>query len=299
LLAVIISPVRGGERVFLGAGNLTGILRQISEKGILAVGMTLVILSAGIDLSVGSLLAFSATLTAMMLRRWNMPVIPSLFVVMLSCLCLGAINGAITAKGRIQPFIVTLAMMSAARGLAKRISNNSNVDIGFGKGDTVAGTMAFIGDKLFVIPLFLVIVLLAYVVLKKMRFGRYTVAVGSNERAARLSGINVEFVKIGVYAISGLLAGIAGIIHCAQNNQGSPNDGIGYELDAIAAVVIGGTSLMGGQGGVLGTLVGALIIGVITNIMGLRNVDPNLQLILKGGIIVGAVLLQRKKIRGG
>ena len=298
-LAILFSPVRGGEHVFLDPANLTDILRQITEKGILAVGMTLVILTGGIDLSVGSILAFSATLIAMMLRRWAWPIAPAVLVVMLSSLSLGAISGMITAKGRIQPFIVTLAMMSGARGLAKLLSNNSNVDIGFGRNDAVARFMETISNKSFVIPAFLMIVIAMHLVLRKTRFGRYAIGIGSNEEAARLSGISVNRIKICVYSISGLLCGIAGIIHCAQNNQGSPNDGVGYELDAIAAVVIGGTSLMGGQGGVIGTLIGALIMGIITNIMGLRNVDPNVQLILKGVIIVAAVLLQRKKSRGG
>jgi len=299
VLAVVFSPVRRGAIVFLNPDNLTDILRQISEKGILAVGMTLVILSAGIDLSVGSILAYSATLTAMMLRRWGWPIAPAILVVLLSSLLLGTVNGVVTAKTRIQPFIVTLAMMSAARGLAKLLSNNSNVEIGFGKEDSVARFMETVSSKFFVIPAFLIVVIVVYLLLRKTRFGRYTIAIGSNEQAARLSGINVDWVKIWVYSICGLLCGVAGLIHCAQNNQGSPNDGVGYELDAIAAVVIGGSSLMGGRGGVIGTLVGALIMGIITNVMGLRNVDPNIQLILKGAIIVGAVMLQKKQSQGG
>lgn len=299
VLAIVFSPIRRGTIVFLNPDNLTDILRQISEKGILAVGMTLVILSAGIDLSVGSLLAYSATLTAMMLRRWNLPIVPSIITVLLSSLLLGSVNGVVTSKTRIQPFIVTLAMMSAVRGLAKLLSNNSNVEIGFGKEDAVARFMEAISSKFFVIPCFLIVVIAAYFLLRKTRFGRYTIAIGSNEEAARLSGINVDWVKIGVYSICGFLCGVAGLIHCAQNNQGSPNDGVGYELDAIAAVVIGGSSLMGGRGGVIGTLIGALIMGIITNVMGLRGVDPNIQLILKGAIIVGAVMLQKRKTQGG
>nr|MBA3714488.1 ABC transporter permease [Pyrinomonadaceae bacterium] len=158
---------------------------------------------------------------------------------------------------------------------------------------------AILGGKLgeFVpIPalIFLATVVIAWVVLNKTRFGRYVHAVGSNETASRLSGVGVDWVKFGVFSICSLLAALAGIIHCAQLEQGNPNDGVAYELDAIAAVVIGGTSLSGGTGTVVGTLVGTLIIGIINNILGLNNVDANIQLLLKGIIIVGAVLLQRR-----
>jgi ribose transport system permease protein len=296
VLACVFSPVRRGELIFLDAGNLTDILRQVSEKGILAVGMTFVILAGGIDLSVGSVLAFAATLSSVMLMRGGYGTPETVIAVLAAGLLIGAVNAAIVTKGRIQSFVVTLAMMSAARGLARLVSGGSGVEIGYGEAGAPQ-SFALVGGKL-VLPvpalIFLVTVALAWIVLNKTRFGRYVYAVGSNETASRLSGVGVDWVKFGVFSICGLLAALAGIIHCAQLEQGNPNDGVAYELDAIAAVVIGGTSLAGGTGTVVGTLVGTLIIGIINNILGLNNIDANLQLIFKGVIIVGAVLLQRK-----
>ncbi len=299
ILACIFSPVRRGELIFLNSGNLTDILRQVSERGILAVGMTFVILAAGIDLSVGSVLAFAATLSAVMLMRFGYGTFPTVAAVLFAGILIGAVNAVVITKGRIQSFIVTLAMMSAARGLARVVSGGSGVAIGYGIGGAPE-SFAFFGEKIgnFVpIPavIFLATVAVAWVILNKTRFGRYVHAVGSNETASRLSGVNVNRVLLGVFSICSLLAALAGIIHAAQLEQGNPNDGVAYELDAIAAVVIGGTSLMGGTGTVIGTLAGTLIIGIINNILGLNNIDANLQLIIKGVIIVGAVLLQRGK----
>lgn len=298
ILACVFSPARRGELIFLDAGNLSDILRQVSERGILAVGMTFVILAAGIDLSVGSVLAFAATLSAVMLMRGGYGTPETLVAVLAAGLIVGIVNAAVITKGRIQSFIVTLAMMSAARGLARLVSGGSGVEIGYGE-NGAPQSFALLGGKLgaFVpVPalIFLATVVIAWIVLNKTRFGRYVHAVGSNETASRLSGVNVNLVKFGVFSICSLLAALAGIIHAAQLEQGNPNDGVAYELDAIAAVVIGGTALSGGTGTVIGTLVGTLIIGIINNILGLNNVDANVQLLLKGVIIIGAVLLQRK-----
>ncbi len=298
ILACVFSPVRRGELIFLDAGNLSDILRQVSERGILAVGMTFVILAAGIDLSVGSVLAFAATLSAVMLMRGGYGTPETLLAVLVAGLIIGAVNALVITKGRIQSFIVTLAMMSAARGLARLVSGGSGVEIGYGEGGAPQ-SFAVLGGKLgALVPvpalIFLATVAIAWVVLNKTRFGRYVHATGSNETASRLSGVSVDWVKFGVFSICSLLAALAGIIHCAQLEQGNPNDGVAYELDAIAAVVIGGTTLSGGTGTVVGTLVGTLIIGIINNILGLNNVDANVQLLLKGIIIVGAVLLQRR-----
>lgn len=298
VLACMFSPVRRGGLIFLDAGNLADILRQVSERGILAVGMTFVILAGGIDLSVGSVLAFAATLSAVMLMRGGYGTPETVLAVLAAGLVLGAVNAWVTTKGRIQSFIVTLAMMSVARGLARLVSGGSGVEIGYGDGGAPE-SFAQLGGRLgALVPVpalvFLATVAVAWVVLNRMRFGRYVHAVGSNEAASRLSGVPVTAVKFGVFSICSLLAALAGIIHCAQLEQGNPNDGVAYELDAIAAVVIGGTSLSGGKGTVVGTLVGTLIIGVINNLLGLNNVDANVQLLLKGAIIVGAVLLQRQ-----
>ncbi|MGE0131657.1 MAG: ABC transporter permease [Blastocatellales bacterium] len=298
LLACVFSPVRQGELIFLDFGNLSDILRQVSEKGIIAVGMTFVILAGGIDLSVGSALAFAATLSSVMLMRGGYGATATIIVVLIAGLLIGVVNAAVITKGRIQSFVVTLAMMSAARGLARLVSGGSGVEIGYGEGGAPP-SFALIGGKigaLVPVPalIFLATVAAAWIVLNKTRFGRYVHAVGSNETASRLSGVGVNAVKLGVFSICSLLAALAGIIHCAQLEQGNPNDGVAYELDAIAAVVIGGTSLAGGVGTVVGTLAGILIIGIINNILGLNNIDANLQLIFKGVIIVGAVLLQRR-----
>ena len=298
ILACVFSPVRRGEWIFLDAGNLSDILRQVSERGILAVGMTFVILAAGIDLSVGSVLAFAATLSAVMLMRGGYGTPETILAVLVAGLAIGAVNALVITKGRIQSFVVTLAMMSAARGLARLVSGGSGVEIGYGEGGAPQ-SFAVLGGKLgALVPvpalIFLATVAIAWVVLNKTRFGRYVHATGSNETATRLSGVSVGWVKFGVFSICSLLAALAGIIHAAQLEQGNPNDGVAYELDAIAAVVIGGTTLSGGTGTVVGTLVGTLIIGIINNILGLNNVDANVQLLLKGIIIVGAVLLQRR-----
>jgi ribose transport system permease protein len=299
ILACVFSPVRRGGLIFLNLGNLTDILRQVSEKGIIAVGMTFVILAGGIDLSVGSVLAFAATMSAVMLMRGGYGTPETVLAVLAAGLLIGAVNALVITKGRIQSFIVTLAMMSGARGLARLVSGGSGVEIGYGAGGAPA-SFAVLGGKLgeFVpVPalIFLATVTIAWVVLNKTRFGRYVHAVGSNETASRLSGVSVDWIKFGVFSICSLLAALAGIIHCAQLEQGNPNDGVAYELDAIAAVVIGGTTLSGGTGTVIGTLVGTLIIGIINNILGLNNVDANVQLLLKGIIIIGAVLLQRRR----
>jgi len=361
---IALSPVAAdGTNVFLSPDNLADVLRQVSNNGILAVGMTMVILIAGIDLSVGTVMALGSTLTAMLLtlrgwstatyvsvpaaacvmgaavaaaswrlaRRWHRISIagalaPGVLVgvgiwqwlaaqtesgfsvaavlVAVPCvtLLLGTLNGLVIAKGRLQPFIVTLAMMIAALGSARLIAGKDHsvyqVYIG-----PEAATPAFqllrarLGGVLPVPGLiFLLCVAGCFFVLKKLRFGRYLYAIGGNEEAARLSGINVDRIKIATYALSGLLAGLTGVLYCAQYRQGKPDAGTGMELDAIAAVVIGGTSLMGGRGSVIGTLVGVFIFGLLNNILQLRNVDYNVQLVFKGVIIVVAVLLQEGRL---
>jgi ribose transport system permease protein len=220
-------------------------------------------------------------------------------LVLLAGALVGLINGAVTARWRIQPFIVTLATMSAARGVARYISGGAAIPLGFGEGAAPESFRTLAAPIVPYVPvpalLFLLSVGAIYVLLARMSTGRYIYAIGDNEPAARLSGIKVGLHKVLVYVICGTLAALAGLIHCAQLEQGNPNDGVAYELDAIAAVVIGGTSLSGGVGTVGGTLVGTLIIGIINNSMGLNNIDANLQLILKGAIILGAVWLQSRR----
>ena len=299
MLAIVLSPVRGQQLVFLDLGNLTDILRQVAEKGILAAGMTAVIIAGGIDLSVGSVLALAATLTGVCLMSGGLGVAETVVVVLLAGAVTGAVNGLVVARWRIQPFVATLATMSAARGIARYVSGGAAIPLGFGPGGAPASFQALASPIVPYVPmpavLFLVSVAAVYVLLGWTRAGRHLYAIGDSEPAARLAGIRVRWLTASVYVLSGTLAALAGLIHCAQLEQGNPNDGIAYELDAIAAVVIGGTSLSGGVGTVGGTLVGTLIIGIINNSMGLNNVDANLQLILKGAIILGAVGLQARR----
>jgi rhamnose transport system ATP-binding protein len=298
-LAIVFSPVRNGRPVFLDVGNLTDILRQVAEKGILAAGMTPVIISAGIDLSVGSVLALSATLTGSLLMGGGLGVGPVLALVLLVGAAWGLLNGLVVARWRLPAFIATLATMSAARGVARYVSGGAAIPLGFGAGAAPESFRALATPIVPFVPvpavLFLLSVAGVHLLLSRMRAGRYVYAIGDNEEAARLAGVQVRKYKVLVYVLSAALAALAGVIHCAQLEQGNPNDGVGYELDAIAAVVIGGTSLSGGVGTVTGTLVGTLIIGVINNSMGLNNIDANLQLILKGAIILAAVWMQARR----
>jgi ABC-type sugar transport system ATPase subunit/ribose/xylose/arabinose/galactoside ABC-type transport system permease subunit len=299
VLGVVFSPVRGGRLVFLDLGNLTDILRQVAEKGILAVGMTAVVISGGIDLSVGSVLAFGATLSAWLFMRAGVGLLPAGLIVVAVSGLWGVLNGVVVARWRLPAFIATLATMSAARGAARYLSGGTAIPLGFGPGAAPESVRAIAGPLLPYLPapalIFGVSAVAMYFLLARTRSGRYLYAIGDNESAARLAGVRVAWHKATVYVICAALAGLAGLVHCAQLEQGNPNDGVAYELDAIAAVVIGGTNLSGGTGTVGGTIVGILIIGIINNIMGLNNVDANLQLILKGVIIVVAVWLQRRR----
>jgi ribose/xylose/arabinose/galactoside ABC-type transport system permease subunit len=275
---------------FLKLQNLLNIVRQTSIYGIMAVGMTFVILTAGIDLSVGSLLALAGVFCATFAHRgWP------LWQVLAATLAVGAgaglVNGLFITKGRITPFVVTLGMMSVARGLA-HIYTGAQPISGFGSQFRFFGT-----GELLTVPLpvivFLGTVLLAAWVLRHTRLGRYMYAIGGNEEAARLSGIHVDFYKTAAYVVSGLTCGLSAAVLTSRLNAAESIAGQGYELDVIAAVVIGGTSLMGGRGGVWGTLLGALLIGTINNGMNLLTISSYNQLVVKGVIIVAAVLLDR------
>ena len=379
---------------FLTIANQRDVLAQVSINGILAVGMTLVILTAGIDLSVGSVMSLCTVVCAMLLMErpgpgfagitrahwivvpavllaatvlsvWlgsgsegqsrrvrrvrtlaalvvGLPIVLTTFLwpfafglpqgfstlavlmaVPLVGSLMGFVSGVIIAKSRLQPFIVTLAMMVSAVGLAKFIAGHGGQIHAIYTGDVehagapasfeqLGGTILTVGGetlrsgkvhelKLVPIPgLFLLGAwLVAAFLLRKLPLGRYVYAVGGNEEAARLAGVRVDAVKIFVYTASGLLAGLAAVLYCAQYTQGKADAGLGKELDAIAAVVIGGTSLMGGRGSILGTLVGVMIFGYLTNILQLRAVSSEIQDILKGVIIVGAAIMQSGDVFGG
>ncbi|HGS4432334.1 TPA: ribose ABC transporter permease [Vibrio cholerae] len=280
---------------FFTVDNLLNILRQTSVNAIIAVGMTLVILTAGIDLSVGSVLAlcgaFAATLVAM-----EVPVLVAVPTALLAGAALGAISGIIIAKGKVQAFIATLVTMTLLRGVTMVYTDGRPISTGF---TDTADTFAWFGTGYALgipVPVWLMVVVFAGVwyLLNHTRFGRYVYAVGGNESATRLSGINVDRVKIGVYAICGLLAALAGIIVTSRLSSAQPTAGMGYELDAIAAVVLGGTSLMGGKGRIMGTLIGALIIGFLNNALNLLDVSSYYQMIAKAVVILLAVLVDNK-----
>ncbi|SJL84179.1 ribose ABC transporter permease [Vibrio palustris] len=280
---------------FFTFGNLMNILRQTSVNAIMAVGMTLVILTAGIDLSVGSVLALSGAFAATMIGL-EVPVMIAVPVSLLAGAALGAVSGLIIAKGKVQAFIATLVTMTLLRGVTMVYTDGRPISTGFtDTGDAFAwfGT-GYILDIPVPVWIMAIVFTLAWYVLNHTRFGRYVYALGGNESATRLSGINVDRVKIGVYAICGLLAALAGIIVTSRLSSAQPTAGVGYELDAIAAVVLGGTSLMGGRGKIMGTLIGALIIGFLNNALNLLDVSSYFQMIAKAVVILLAVLVDNK-----
>lgn len=374
VFGIFTSPLSSkGNNIFMSVGNLTDVLRQVSVTGIVAVGMTLVIFIAGIDLSVGSILALGTVICAMLLTQegWTaasyfgvpatgavlfvivfgaaaflkknlfsrdqpasqnkgfrnniLPLIIAVIIataamiwlasqvqtkfgvlaVLLAVPCIGAVmgtlNGSLIVHGRLQPFIVTLAMMVGALGLARVIAGQDTAVYPVYTGSNAAESFEVLRSLfLGVVPVpglfFLGVFVIAYLAARFTTYGSYLLAIGGNEEAARLAGINVNRAKITTYAIAGALSAFAGILYVAQFRQGKPDAGLGLELDAIAAVVIGGTSLMGGRGSIIGTLVGVLIFGFLSNILQLNNIDSNSQLILKGMIIIVAVLIQEGRL---
>lgn len=280
----IISPS------FLTWRNLLNIVRQSSIHGVMAVGMTFVILTAGIDLSVGSVLALTGVLCASF-EHAGLPVVLIVIATLGIGAFIGSVNGLIITKGKVTPFIVTLGTMSVARGLAHIYTDGQPIS-GFGDRFRYIGANNFLGVPVPII-IFILILLIAAEILRNTRLGRYIYAIGGNEEAVRLSGINVDRFKITAYAISGLTAALGAVILTSRLNAGESIAGTGYELDVIASVVIGGTSLMGGRGGVWGTFIGALLIGTINNGMNLLTIPSYWQLVVKGSIIVGAALLDR------
>lgn len=292
LLMTALSLVRPN---FLNIANLVNVFRQISINGILAIGVTTVLLTGGVDLSLGSLVALSGVVAASFAHpAQHGVIIPVLLGIGAGAVC-GALNGVVVTRGRVAPFIATLGMMTAARGLALLLSGGrpvSNLSAGF---TTIGG--GDIGSVPIPIVIFATVGLLTWIFLTRMRLGRYIYAVGGNENAARASGLHVRSIKMIVYTFCGTLAGLAGVVLASRITTGQPNAGVGYELDAIAAAVIGGTSLNGGTGGVAGAMLGALLIGVINNGLDLLDVSSYYQQVIKGLIIVGAVWLDRSKQR--
>jgi len=380
LIGALASPhTSAGRNIFLSTNNLTDVLRQVSITGLVATGMTVVILLGGIDLSVGSVMGFSTIVCAMLLTQpgwtpaaimgvpaaaivtglaigflarfvfhglergrdvdagrrrevvlgpWRgarIPValglaaggvvaavtasqVPTKFGVLAVllvtpcvALALGSINGALIVAGRLQPFIATLAMMVSALGIGRLTAGQDNAVIAVYTGTNATEAFEVLRSMVWgVLPMpsvfFLAAIVVFGAVLRFTTFGRYVYAIGGNPEAAKLSGVKVAQVQMAAYLISGLLAGVAGVLFVAQYRQGKPDAGSGLELDAIAAVVIGGTSLMGGRGGLAGTFVGVLIFGLLSDILQLQNIDSNVQLLMKGLIIVGTVLVQEQNL---
>lgn len=307
LLGVIFTPksYTTGWPIFLTLRTQTDILFEYAEYGILATGMTLVILSGGIDLSVGSVLGFAATLFSLLMIAYGWSPIPAILVTVLAGAIMGSISGGLISKFKMQPFVATLAMMVAARGAAKWISGGIKVQPGAhdwyklqsGTPDLYTWmTTRLPGISLQPITLLFIINIIALLfVVRYTRFGRNLYAIGGNEEAARLSGIQIAWAKVAAYALCGSMAALAGISNAARLELGDPEAGATYELDAIAAVVIGGTSLMGGRGGMFFTLIGTLIIGYINKILSINNVEEAFRLLAKGSIIVIAVLIQQRR----
>jgi len=303
LLAMILAFSLLSEGFFT-TRNIFNIIRQISFMGLIAIGVTMVIITGGIDLGSGSVLALSAVLATSLAQLQTsatlkypgleVPVIVPIVVGLGVGALAGVINGSLIAKFKIPPFIATLGMMTVARGFALIYSNKPLSQL--------TPEYNFIGQGvLFGIPfpviLLILVAVLIHIMLNNTPFGRYIYALGGNEQAARISGVNTDRVKIGVYTLAGLLSGMAGLVVSSRVGSGQPGQGVGIELDAIAAAVIGGTSLAGGIGTIWGTIVGALIIGVLDNGLILLNVDQYWITIVKGTIIVVAVIIDQRKNR--
>jgi ribose/xylose/arabinose/galactoside ABC-type transport system permease subunit len=275
---------------FLTPRNLLNLIRQTSMHGIMAVGMTFVILTGGIDLSVGSVLALAGVVCAS-LEHAEYPLVLVVGATLLLGASAGLVNGLVITKGKVTPFVVTLGTMSIARGLAHIYTDGQPIS-GFGPAFRFLGSGQVAGIPLPIL-LFLSTILLAAFILRNTTLGRYTYGIGGNEEAVRLSGVSVDGYKTAAYVIGGFTSALGAIVLTSRLNAGESIAGTGYELDVIASVVIGGTSLLGGRGGVWGTLVGALLIGTINNGMNLLMISSYYQLVVKGAIIVAAVLLDR------
>ncbi len=276
VLLMAVSPT------FRTATNAVNILRQVAVNGIIAIGMTFVIMTGGIDLTVGSLVAVAGVVSGSILVANPDNVVLAVAAGILVCALFGAMNGFFAAYMGVPPFVATLAGQTIARGFAYVYSD--------GKPYTLASDgFSMIGKGMAPIIIFIVILAICHIMLSKMKFGRYIYAVGGNPKAAEASGVRVKYILMKVYILSGVLAGIAGIVLASRTNSGQPAVGTGYETDAIAAAVIGGTSMTGGIGTIPGTLIGILIIGTLNNGLNLLDVSSYWQQIIKGLIILGAV----------
>ncbi|MEJ8303345.1 ribose ABC transporter permease RbsC [Saccharibacillus sacchari] len=291
ILVVIVSVL---NPAFMEPLNILNLLRQVAINALIAFGMTFVILTGGIDLSVGSILALSSAFVANLMLAGVDPIL----AILIGCIAgaiMGAINGLLITKGKMAPFIATLATMTIFRGLTLVYTNGNPIT---GLGDDLSfqlfGRGYFLGIPVPAITTMIVFAVL-WIILHKTAFGRKTYAIGGNEKAAIVSGIKVHRVKIMIYSLAGLLSALAGSILMSRLNSAQPTAGQSYELDAIAAVVLGGTSLTGGRGWIVGTLIGALIIATLNNGLNLLGVSSFFQMVVKGVVILIAVLIDRKR----
>ena len=294
VLFLIIAIMTVASPVFLTPGNLLTVLLQTSYNAILAVGISFTILIGGIDLSIGSVLAFSSAIGALLLTQ-GWPLFAVLLLILALGTLLGFLNGLLVSYGRLQAFIATLGTMSLWRGLTLVITQARPISI---RKAPAADAFCFIGSGSVLgvpVPVWIMVLvfLLAYVILRHLRIGRYLYAIGCNEEAALYSGIQTQKVKLFAFSISGLLASLAGIIVTARLSSATPTAGTAYEMDAIAAAVLGGVSMAGGKGNIRGIAVGALIIGILSNALNLLNIGSYYQGVVKGIVILIAVLLDR------
>ncbi len=301
ILAIVFSPTRNGNNLFLGQRNLSNVARDVAETGVLAVGQIIVIIIGGIDLSVGSIVALTATGVAFLLMRDFVPAIPAIGIILGLGLLIGWWNGWASERFKIPSFITTLAMLSIARGIAHVWSSDIAVPISYGAGgaDPLFGGIGERINGIFPVPAIIMfgVAIIMGLILQFTAFGRHLYAIGGNPIAARLSGVAVSRIRIIAFMLCGFFASMAGILHAAQLNQGSPNEAVGYELNAIAAVVIGGASLNGGKGTIAGAVAGAFILGILDNMLSLNNVNSNIQLVTKGLLVIAAVALQQMRPR--
>ncbi|MGG2478936.1 ABC transporter permease [Rhizobium sp. BR5] len=290
---IVVSILMGlASDNFFSVNNIMNVLRQVSVVGILAVGMTFVILTGGIDLSVGAVMALIGTLSAGLMVNTGLSAALALPAGLFIGLGIGIFNGALVAWGKMPAIIVTLATMGMARGLGLIYSG----------GYPVSGIPSWISwfgvGRVGIVPvpvIFMVVIYaVAWVLLQRTAFGRHVYALGGNELAARLSGVKTQRVKLAVYGISGVTAALAALILTGRLMSGQPNAGVGFELDAIAAVVLGGTAIAGGRGLILGTLIGAVLLGILNNGLNLVGINPYLQDVIKGGIILLAIYIGRE-----
>ena len=291
VLFVVISCLNSS---FIEPSNLKNLLRQVSINALISFGMTFVILTGGIDLSVGSILALSSVLMGSFIKSGNNPIVGIVLACVMGAV-LGAVNGLVITKGKVAPFIATLATMTIFRGLTLVYTNGNPIS-------SLTESEAFhsFGQGFFMglpVPAIMMLLMFAvsYFILHKTTLGRKTYAVGGNEKVSFIAGIKIDRIKIFAYTITGFLCGMAGAILTSRLNSAQPTAGTGYELDAIAAVVLGGTSLSGGKGRIVGTIIGALIIGTLNNGLNILNVSSFYQQVVKGIVILLAVLMDRKK----